>query len=101
MKAFVNRVYGSSEVIKLEQVPIPVPQDKQVLIRTRAVALNHSDWEFLKGEPAYIRGFGLFKPYRNILGTGTSLSRYASVTPLGFQTDSNIMLWAICKMLLV
>ena len=69
MKALVSREYGRSEVLKLEDVPIPEPKKDQVLIRVKAVSLNSSDWEFLSGSPIYIRMWGWKRPRINILGS--------------------------------
>ena len=43
MKAAVIRKAGGPEVLQLEQIPIPIPQIGQVLIRIRAFGLNRSE----------------------------------------------------------
>ena len=40
MKAIVYCEYGSPDVLKLEDVEKPVPNDDQVLIKVRAASLN-------------------------------------------------------------
>src|ERR1043165_2920057 len=55
MKAIVYRSYGSAEVLKLEDIPKPVPKDNQVLIKVRAAALNPIDWRLMGGVPFLIR----------------------------------------------
>ena len=62
MKAAVRREYGLPDVVRLEEVPKPVPRRGEVLIRVRAASLNASDWEFLTGKPLYIRMWGLQRP---------------------------------------
>lgn len=69
MKAVVYSQYGSPDVLRLADVPTPVPKDDEILIRIRAVSLNRSDWEVLTGTPAYARMGGLRKPARAILGS--------------------------------
>lgn len=69
MQAFVQHQYGSPDVLKLEEVPKPVPADSQVLIKIYAVSVNRSDWEALVGKPLYARIGGLFKPNNRILGS--------------------------------
>lgn len=69
MKAIVNREYGSPDVLQLQEVPRPVPQDHEVLIRIRAVSLNGSDREGLIGKPLYARIGGLRRPGNPILGS--------------------------------
>ena len=69
MKAVVRTVYGSPEVLSLEEVERPVPRPDEVLIRVRATSLNASDWEMLRGKPLYGRMTGLFRPGIKILGS--------------------------------
>ncbi|NHF59687.1 NAD(P)-dependent alcohol dehydrogenase [Flavobacteriaceae bacterium TP-CH-4] len=69
MKAAVYTKYGPPEVLRLKEVPKPVPKENEVLINVHAVSLNSSDLEFLTAKPAYIRMFGPFKPKYKILGS--------------------------------
>ncbi len=63
MKAIVYCDYGSPEVLKLETIAKPVPNDDQVLVRVRAASVNPYDWHFMRGEPYVMRlGNGLRKP---------------------------------------
>ncbi len=55
MKAIVYHRYGSAEVLKLEDIPKPIPKDDHVLIRVRAAALNPIDWRMLQGVPFIFR----------------------------------------------
>ena len=65
MKAAVYREYGSADVVKCEDIPKPVPQDNEVLIKVRAASVNPLDWRLMKGDPAILRlFFGLRKPRR-------------------------------------
>ena len=43
MKALVIHEAGGAEVLKLEQIPFPTPQNGQVLIRVKAFGLNRSE----------------------------------------------------------
>jgi NADPH:quinone reductase-like Zn-dependent oxidoreductase len=69
LKAIVNYKYGSPDVLRLEEVPMPTPTDDEVLIKVYAVSVNRSDWEGLTGKPLYARVGGLFKPGHHILGS--------------------------------
>jgi NADPH:quinone reductase-like Zn-dependent oxidoreductase len=69
MKAVVYSQYGPPDVLQLKEVEKPVPKDDEVLIKVRAVSLNASDWEILRGKPLYARIYGLVKPKYNILGS--------------------------------
>jgi len=69
MKAIVREKYGSPDVLRLEEVAMPTPQDNEVLVKVHAVSMNLSDWEGLTGKPLYARIGGLLKPGRKILGS--------------------------------
>lgn len=51
MQAVTLRKHGGPEVLELETLPDPSPADDQVLVRVRAVALNHLDLWIRKGLP--------------------------------------------------
>ena len=69
MKAIVHTIYGSPDVLELKEVEKPTPTDNEVLIRVKAVSVNLSDWEGLRGKPLYARLSGLFSPGQTILGS--------------------------------
>ena len=49
VKAVVYERYGSSDVLRLEDVPVPSPAAGQVRVRVAATSVNLSDWEGLGG----------------------------------------------------
>lgn len=69
MKAVVYTRYGPPDALRLTDVDVPVPEDGEVLVRVRAVSLNASDWEVLRGKPLYSRIGGPFRPRHHILGS--------------------------------
>ena len=69
MRAVVYDRYGPPEVMRVDDVPRPVPRAGQVLVRVVATSVNLSDWEGLHGWPAYARFGGLFRPARATLGS--------------------------------
>lgn len=69
MKAVVRHEYGFPDVLRLEEVQKPTPEDNQVLIKVLAVSINLSDWEGLRGKPFYARIGGLLRPGNMILGS--------------------------------
>jgi NADPH:quinone reductase-like Zn-dependent oxidoreductase len=69
MKAVVYTRYGPPDVLRLMDVDTPAPGDDQVLVQVRAVSLNASDWEVLRGKPLYSRLGGLLRPRRQVLGS--------------------------------
>ena len=63
IKAIVYCDYGAPDVLKLEEVEKPVPNDDQVLIKVRAASINPYDWHFIRGTPYILRlDAGLRKP---------------------------------------
>ena len=70
MKAIIYHNYGSPDVLRLEEIEKPVPNDNQVLIKVRAASVNPLDWHVIEGAPYIVRlmGVGLFKPKETQLG---------------------------------
>ncbi len=70
MKAFIHTKYGPPEVLKLNDIPVPVPGDKEILIKIHATTVNRTDNGFLRADPFISRFFtGLFRPKNKILGS--------------------------------
>ena len=69
MKAIVHDRYGTPDALRLEDVPLPSPAAGQVRVRIAATSVNLSDWEGLRGSPAYARFGGLRRPSRPTLGS--------------------------------
>lgn len=86
MKAVVLDHYGSPAELRLEDVPTPVPDPGEVLVRVRATTINDWDWCFTRGRPyPYRLLFGWTRPGVRILGsevagvveaTGSSASKF-------------------------
>lgn len=70
MKAIVCLKYGSPDILQLQQVAKPAPQDEEVLIKIHAVSINSRDWRRMRANPFFIRlmAGGLLKPKNTILG---------------------------------
>lgn len=69
MLAATYSEYGSPDQIHVRETPVPTLGEHDVLVRVAAVALNASDVEFLRANPAYVRAWGLLKPRHPILGS--------------------------------
>ena len=65
----VHDRYGYADVLRLDDVAVPVPGPGQVRVEVAATSVNLSDWETLRGSPAYSRIGGLRTPARPILGS--------------------------------
>jgi NADPH:quinone reductase-like Zn-dependent oxidoreductase len=102
MKAAVRHEYGPPEILRIEEVPTPIPRDDELLIRVHAASVNLGDWELLTGKPLHLSVIAqlfapgprhtiaspkrrLFKPKHKILGSdvagrvdqvGRSVTRY-------------------------
>jgi NADPH:quinone reductase-like Zn-dependent oxidoreductase len=73
MKAITYCDYGEADVLRLEDLPKPVPKDDQVLVRVRAASVNPLDWHFMLGKPLFMRAMaGLRKPEDTRLGVDYS-----------------------------
>jgi NADPH:quinone reductase-like Zn-dependent oxidoreductase len=55
MKALVQDMYGTSDVLRLEEVDRPVPAAEEVLVRIAAASVNAADWHIMRGEPRVAR----------------------------------------------
>lgn len=69
MRAVVYENYGGPEVLELRELPTPVAGAGEVLVEIVATSINLSDWENLRGTPAYARIGGLRRPRHPVLGS--------------------------------
>ena len=74
MRALVQERYGSPVVLRVDDVPTPVPGHGEVLVRVRAASVNARDWHVMRGEPRLARlldsaTFGRVAPRVRIRGT--------------------------------
>jgi NADPH:quinone reductase-like Zn-dependent oxidoreductase len=86
MKAFIKTTYGGPEVLRLEEIDIPIVKNDHILVKVVANSANPADWHLLRGEPFFARfTSGLFKPKEKIAGadfagivveTGTNVSSF-------------------------
>jgi len=69
MKAAVATRYGPPEVVRVIDVPRPVPGADELLVRVRATTVNRTDCGFRGPHPWFVRLFsGIASPRRTILG---------------------------------
>jgi len=69
MKAVVHDRYGSPDVLRIEDVPKPVPAADEVLVRVRAAGVTRSDTHLRAGDVSVGRLIsGIRHPKRRILG---------------------------------
>ncbi|GAA1549624.1 NAD(P)-dependent alcohol dehydrogenase [Nocardioides humi] len=97
MLALVQDVYGTSDVLRLEDVDRPEPAADQVLVRIAAASVNAADWHIMRGEPRIARlmdrgVFGRRGPRERIRGrdlAGTVEAVGAEVT--GWQVGDEVL----------
>jgi len=71
MKAIVATGYGTSDVLTVQQVPVPTPATNEVLVRIYATTVTKADTMMRTGKPLFGRlMLGLTKPKNPIPGTG-------------------------------
>jgi NADPH:quinone reductase-like Zn-dependent oxidoreductase len=70
MKAIVRDRYGDTGVLRLDEVPRPLPGDHDVLLRVLAAGLDRGAWHAMTGLPYLSRLiFGARGPKNSVLGT--------------------------------
>ncbi len=92
MPAVVARSYGEADVLAIDEVPVPVPGEGEMLVNVEASSLNALDWHFLTGTPYLLRiAGGVRRPKRRIPGAdvaGTVVAVGAGVT--GFSVGDDV-----------
>ncbi len=70
MKAIICTKYGSPDVLQLQEVAKPAPQEAEVLIKIHAASINSRDWRLMRANPFFIRlaPGGFLQPKNKILG---------------------------------
>jgi NADPH:quinone reductase-like Zn-dependent oxidoreductase len=69
VRAVVHYRYGPPEVLRLEEVDRPVPEDDEVLVRIHASTVNRTDCGLRAANPFITRFFtGLRRPKQKVLG---------------------------------
>ncbi len=72
MRAVVCKRFGLPDapgVLELKEIPKPLPNKAELLIRVRATSVNDYDWSMVRGQPLIYRLlFGFFKPKHPVPG---------------------------------
>jgi NADPH:quinone reductase-like Zn-dependent oxidoreductase len=69
MRAVVHDRYGPPEVLRIDDVPRPVPNEGEVLVEIHASSVTRSDCGFREARPFFVRAFtGVRRPKRRIVG---------------------------------
>lgn len=71
MKAAMCRRYGGPEVLSVTEVPVPEPQQHELLVHVHSASVTRADCMMRQGAPKYARLFlGWRRPKQPIPGTG-------------------------------
>jgi NADPH:quinone reductase-like Zn-dependent oxidoreductase len=64
VKAIVCTAYGPLDALRLEEIPMPTPDDNEVLVKVRASCVNFNNLAYINGKPWFARlmGVGLLRP---------------------------------------
>jgi NADPH:quinone reductase-like Zn-dependent oxidoreductase len=70
MKAMTQDHYGSSYVLRLDEVATPTPGADEVLVRVHAAGVGPEVWHVMTGRPYFVRlmGFGVRAPKQRVPG---------------------------------
>jgi NADPH:quinone reductase-like Zn-dependent oxidoreductase len=70
MKAITQDRYGSSDVLRLDEVATPAPGADEVLVRVHAAGAGPEVWHVMTGRPYFVRlmGFGVRAPKQRVPG---------------------------------
>ncbi|WP_433367340.1 NAD(P)-dependent alcohol dehydrogenase [Actinoplanes sp. CA-142083] len=70
MKAILQDEYGSADVLRYMEIPVPVVGDDEVLVRVRAAGVDPGVWHYMTGLPTAGRlGLGLRRPRVPVRGS--------------------------------
>lgn len=85
MRAIAQDAYGSTDVLRLAQIPKPVIAANEVLVKVHAAGMDRGTWHIMTGQPYLLRimGFGFRKPKNRVPGldvAGTVVALGSDVT---------------------
>lgn len=91
MNAIVQDGYGTSDILRLAQIPRPAIGPREVLISVRAAGLDRGTWHLMQGKPRLLRlVFGLHAPKQPVIGrdvAGTVVEVGRAVTKFAVGDD--------------
>ena len=68
MKSFIRTKYCGPEGLVLQEMPLPILKENEVLVKVRATSINPADWHVMRGTPYFIRFTTGFKPRSIFIG---------------------------------
>ena len=106
MRAWRTHEYGEepSQVLKLDEIPLPMPQPGELLVRVQAIALNLNDLERVTGRNMMVRPELPCTPGMEVMGTvvacGSGTEDWADrrVVAMPKQATGGYAEYAICPL---
>lgn len=106
MRAWRTHEYGEepSQVLKLDEIPLPMPQPGELLVRVQAIALNLNDLERVTGRNMMVRPELPCTPGMEVMGTvvgcgpGTEDWADRRVVAMPKQATGGYAEYAICPL---
>ena len=85
MRAIVQDVYGSADVLRIAEIGRPATAANEVLVKVRAAGMDRGTWHFMTGQPYLFRimGAGFRRPKSRVPGldvAGTVVAVGSDVT---------------------
>jgi NADPH:quinone reductase-like Zn-dependent oxidoreductase len=95
MKAIVSSKYGPPEVLRLQEVDMPVMSADGVLVRVLAASVNPLDWLSMRGEPLLMRPMtGFPRPKRTVPGVDVAgVVERVGANVTGMQPGDEVFGW--------
>ncbi|MDQ4149234.1 MAG: NAD(P)-dependent alcohol dehydrogenase [Actinomycetota bacterium] len=98
MRAVVQGIYGSPDVLELRDIDKPVVEDDDVLVRVHAAAVHPGDCLIMRGLPYVLRlmGFGVRRPRKRVPGFDVA-GRVERVGKKVMQFQPGDEVFGVCK----
>jgi NADPH:quinone reductase-like Zn-dependent oxidoreductase len=97
VKAALHQQYGSPDLLAFEDTAIPVPGDKDVLLKVRAASVNPLDWHTVRGTPYPLRiGNGFGAPKRALIGVDVA-GQVEAAGAMVAQVRSGDEVFGVCQ----
>ena len=97
MKAWLWERYGEADLLRLAEVPQPVPGPNEALVRVLGASVNAADWHSMRGRPLFSRlTLGMIRPKHQSLGVDIagrveSLGHQVTEVQVGDEVFGNLL----------
>ncbi len=98
MKAMMQKIYGSPDVLKLGDLPVPVARENEVVVSVEAAGVDAGVWHLVTGKPLGVRlaGFGVRKPKNPVPGSAFA-GRITEVGPGVTSFSIGDAVYGVCQ----